>query len=107
MPSYFYHLKFELYPYPQPPHGQTSAEASDAPAKASHAEAPPAWIPPPGSDIFETREWPRHQRAGHLGETGETQLEGREYESLTGVRKGVNGACSAEGGEVIDCGTEP
>ncbi|KAH7419045.1 hypothetical protein BKA64DRAFT_2918 [Cadophora sp. MPI-SDFR-AT-0126] len=69
MPSYFYHLKFELYPYPS-----TKAEleaTSKSPAalfqthfrtKEEQEELTRAtWVPPPSSDIFQTEDWPAHE----------------------------------------------
>jgi BRCA1-associated protein len=102
MPSYFYHLKFELYPYPTPPSSHESGNRREE----------EAWVPPPGSDIFDTRDWPRHQRRregeGEGEGEGETriQLDRREYEYLTGRRKtGVlYGSGGVDAGGVIDCG---
>jgi BRCA1-associated protein len=48
MPSYFYHLKFELYPYPS--------------STNKHQERD-IWLPPPGSNIFsgDSGTWPSHK----------------------------------------------
>jgi BRCA1-associated protein len=94
MPLYFYHLKIELYPYPRPPS-----------EREVNPNLPEAWVPPPGSDIFQTRDWPRHQRIRHLGEIGEAgyQLDPKEYEYLTGGRKKRSGSAADEGA-IIDCG---
>ena len=99
MPSYFYHLKFELYPYPRP-------QNEDASAKADRIEKE-AWVPPPGSDIFETRDWPRHSRIREENETRK-QLDRKEYEYLVGrSKKGLDSSVHATNGSVIDCGSLP
>jgi len=46
MPSYFFHLKLELYP--TPPSGSH-------PRRLTTKHATDSFIPPPGSDIFRTR----------------------------------------------------
>ena len=47
MPSYFYHLKFELYPFFQPSTHAGQRERD-------------FWVPPPGADIFAPN-WPAHK----------------------------------------------
>jgi BRCA1-associated protein len=109
MPLYFYHLTFELYPYPRPLLERESTASNPKNTEAEPGEAQ-AWTPQPGSSIFETRDWPRHQRIGHLGETGEAniQLDRKEYEYLTGGRKqeGLKSSAAVGRGDggVIDCG---
>ncbi|KUJ21776.1 zf-UBP-domain-containing protein [Mollisia scopiformis] len=49
MPSYFYHLKFELYPYPS----ETSKEKQEK-----------VWIPREGSGVFQNSGWLDHKRVG-------------------------------------------
>lgn len=89
MPSYFYHIKFELYPYRSPREAKAGAKATEN----------AAWVPPPGADIFNTRSWPRHPRV-RVGEgERDIQLDRREYEYLTGKRRKEGG-----GTVVIDCG---
>lgn len=44
MPSYFYHLTFELYPTPKP----TEHRRPEAPSSPK----PPIWLPPRGTNIF-------------------------------------------------------
>ncbi|KAG0648642.1 RING finger [Hyphodiscus hymeniophilus] len=104
MPSYFYHLKFELYPYPRPPDERESSTTSTK----GRVKAETAWVPPPGSDIFQTRDWPQHQRIRQEDETG-TQLDRKEYEYLIGrSRQGLNdAAATANRRTVIDCGNSP
>ncbi|RDW88974.1 Zf-UBP-domain-containing protein [Coleophoma cylindrospora] len=46
MPSYFYHLRFELYPYADP-------------TRSSPRHPKPAWVPSPETDLF-TADLPRH-----------------------------------------------
>ncbi len=59
MPSYFYHLKFELYPYPSPdPASANTKPRTKAEARESRREV---YLPPAGSDIFSTKDWPKHK----------------------------------------------
>lgn len=92
MPSYFYHLKFELYPSPPPePHKGIKADAEGE-----------IWLPPAGSNIFDTNTWPRHQRVLEDQKAEEVQLDRKEYEYLTGKSKADS--FPGGGGAVIDCG---
>jgi BRCA1-associated protein len=50
MPSYFYHLNFELYPYP-------NLEAALNTKKDASPDAK-LWVPPPGTNIFDSSAWP-------------------------------------------------
>jgi BRCA1-associated protein len=92
MPSYFYHLKFELYPHPQ--HYKTTNLALSKPQDA--------WVPPSDSDIFCTGEWPSHQhftRPQHQGLKA----------AFGGPQQGVhdtphNFGLGSSRGSVIDCG---
>lgn len=54
MPTYFYHLKFELYPTPTPTPTPHPEPASTAPTKH-------IWLPDPTADIFAST-WPSHAR---------------------------------------------
>ena len=110
MPSYFYHIKFELYPYPTAPREAETTKSAPATAKAKGNAAEAAWIPSPGADIFDTRSWPRHPRArGGEGEEN-IRLDRREYEYLTGKKSTKRGSLGVERKEaegaavVIDCG---
>jgi BRCA1-associated protein len=96
MPSYFYHLRFELYPYRTP---------YESKPQTQEVEREDGWIPPPGTDIFDTRDWPRHQRRSEEEGEKEIQLDRKEREYLAGISKTrvLNGAADAGGG-VIDCG---
>ncbi|KAF5565249.1 cytoplasmic Zn-finger BRAP2 (BRCA1 associated) [Fusarium phyllophilum] len=49
MPSYFYHLKFELYPNPDPVAATSAAKAQDE-----------IWLPSPGASVFD--DFPSHPR---------------------------------------------
>lgn len=65
MPTYFYHIKFELYPTPNP---VTRSERSDLGGRAGTAAEPTngIWLPAPGTDIFDPL--PCHPRR-HEAET--------------------------------------
>jgi hypothetical protein len=64
MPSYFYHLKFELYP---DAHALPQDQNTNLPAPDQNKDV---WVPPPGSDIF-AHEWPSHQPKDTAGDTVE------------------------------------
>ena len=99
MPSYFYHLTFELYPYPKP--------VTERESKTASTKAEAAWVPPPGSSIFETRDWPRHKRSKQESEAS-GGLDQKEYEYLIGAsKKRWGGSGAAANGAVIDCGSSP
>lgn len=96
MPSYFYHIKFELYPYPEP------AQAFGKQAKLDKQ----IWLPPPGASIFETSSWPRHTPFKELHEwathpQGDSSYGGR----IAKADKAGSGELQpTESGGVIDCG---
>lgn len=96
MPSYFYHLKFELYPSPEPTKAYTKRITPDK----------QTWLPPAGAHIFDTASWPKHSPFKELQEWA-TQPEG---DSSYGGRidqadKAESGASQLAGGSgVIDCG---
>ncbi|CZR57065.1 related to RING and UBP finger domain protein [Phialocephala subalpina] len=64
MPSYFYHLKFELYPYPFSDSeigGNAQKGRRKGRTKVEEEERRrEVWVPSEGSDIFETGAWPAH-----------------------------------------------
>jgi BRCA1-associated protein len=100
MPSYFYHLKFELYPYP---HKQSPTN------DASH-KIRSTWVPERESDIFSTKVWPTHPLTSK-------ELKGREkcqtdWANAQHYRRTLDNSSSvgsadtqrSGGGSVIDCG---
>ena len=99
MPSYFYHLKFELYPYP-------SIE-DDSPASPSKQQRTKTvekkrrrkiWLPDAGTDIFDSEKWPRHKSVKYEGAERDRRGFTRPSEELRPVvSEGVVGG-------VIDCG---
>lgn len=94
MPSYFYHLKLELYPTPD-----LTTAASKPRTKAQERDLRrEIYLPPNGSDIFSTNDWPKHKavKAEHnlRKVKKEALLEG---DKQTTAQKPVVGA-------VIDCG---
>ncbi|KAF4633826.1 hypothetical protein G7Y89_g4283 [Cudoniella acicularis] len=100
MPSYFYHLKFELYPQPEIP--------ITTPEPKEHRDI---WVPPAGSNIFDTKSWPRHlavnlqrQRNQNRGSKHEKESDHR-YPSST--QRSLGSAVWSGGASrsaVIDCG---
>ncbi|RDL39600.1 uncharacterized protein BP5553_03940 [Venustampulla echinocandica] len=92
MPSYFYHLKFELYGHLEP-----AGKTGQKPEGASIV-----WLPPAGSDIFATADWPRHKIAN-------PQQQEHNRERTRRVRDGDYRPTKQEPvlgavGAVIDCG---
>ncbi|KAG4442662.1 hypothetical protein IFR05_001847 [Cadophora sp. M221] len=111
MSSYFYHLKFELYPYP-------STEAELEATSPSTAQSKPylrtkqeqegltreIWIPPTGSDIFQTEDWPSHESVKEelrLATRTRGSVSLSQDTSTKLLRKSGDGAVA---GGVIDCG---
>ncbi|KAH6680293.1 BRCA1-associated protein 2-domain-containing protein [Halenospora varia] len=102
MPSYYYHLKFELYPSP----------ASASPTTDQKRQV---WVPPETSDIFDSKNWPshsaisvEHQPYRSLNEQ-ERERERRSYTSATQAQDRLGGSGGGGGASrgvgVIDCGT--
>ena len=87
MPSYFYHLKFELYPSPNPSEASTGRSES--------------WLPS-GLDIFD--ELPSHPRADRLSAHAvpTSNKSGASYSASLNHASG-SGSSAAEP-DVIDCG---
>ncbi|KAG9231044.1 BRCA1-associated protein 2-domain-containing protein [Amylocarpus encephaloides] len=90
MPSYFYHLKFELYPHPQ------------ASSKSSQTSA--HWLPSSHCDIFSTGQWPSHQYPEILTQPRRPRGRKPSVHLAQGNygHKAVGGL--EEGGTLIDCG---
>ncbi|KAK2627296.1 hypothetical protein QTJ16_003262 [Diplocarpon rosae] len=108
MPS-FYHLKFELYPCPS-----TFAEAEDistvspsseprlATKKEGKERTKAIFVPPPGTDIFETEQWPSHESVSDEPRT-HPKTRGAVSVSQDTARSRDSDAGNSVGG-VIDCG---
>ncbi|KAM3075495.1 hypothetical protein ACMFMG_007642 [Clarireedia jacksonii] len=97
MPSYFYHLKFELYPLP-----------STDPASISREDTKrEIWLPSEQSDIFgsnkRTTEWPRH-RAVSWDSSRIRSGDQCSTAASTGQNKGTGGNAIQLGGETIGAG---
>jgi len=115
MPSYFYHLKFELYPYPSTKAEHEATSKAPAPTKSQfrtkeeQEELTRAiWIPPPGSDIFQTEDWPAHEPAKQdlrlkTRTKGSGSGSGSLKQDLSSRGRESDEAAVAVGG-VIDCG---
>ncbi|KAK0129880.1 hypothetical protein ONS96_000426 [Cadophora gregata f. sp. sojae] len=116
MPSYFYHLKFELYPYPS---NKTENKATKASSKSTAHTTPRSktieeqkgltraiWVPPPGSDIFQTEEWPAHEAVRQdLRLNTRTKSPGSvSLGQNTSIRARESDETTAAAGGVIDCG---
>jgi BRCA1-associated protein len=108
MPSYFYHLKFELYPYPfvdgssdispiKLTEGRRSKEKGGQPRRK-------IFLPEEGTDIFESRKWPKHKSVKVKKEGAEKAglVKSSGLEETQAVSAGV--ATGAGAGGVIDCG---
>lgn len=132
MPSYFYHLKFELYPYdytdpslkeaipwreiPQKSIARDRSGLSKIAGQGTAAtELPaPAWLPEPGADIFDPESWPRHTPVLSGIESFDwaaTQKAGRARTNTTSSRKSYSEGPTTPGWAgpkvkeaVIDCG---
>jgi BRCA1-associated protein len=107
MPSYFYHLKFELYPYPSVDHNDTSTSPSTSKQKRTRTKEEEErrrkiWLPGKGTDIFESAKWPKHKGVKNEGAERNRRV-GRSSEELHSSAVGV-GAAVLGGGGVIDCG---
>lgn len=124
MPSYFYHLKFELYPYPfddseasdqqggKEDGGKRGVwgkvgEKKDKRTKEEEEERRRVvWVPGERSDIFETGDWPAHAPVI----SSVPAVQGENEPDYTGTesrreRKSLGSATKKEpGAAVIDCG---
>lgn len=92
MPSYFYHLKFELYPTPNP-----IAEASESDREAT-------WLPPPEAGVFD--DFPFHPRPDrqttYRVPTSDYSRPGSTNHTHPYTLAGQNSSSSSLG--IIDCG---
>lgn len=99
MPTYFYHLNFELYPTPNPepethtpnPNPTTSTECGKQ-----------IWLPPPTADIFASS-WPSHERtfkAKSLQTHTTVSIPSSSKTSVSRLSESVQSV-------VIDCGPAP
>ncbi|KAH7342968.1 hypothetical protein BKA65DRAFT_458325 [Rhexocercosporidium sp. MPI-PUGE-AT-0058] len=113
MPSYFYHLKFELYPYPSPEAEFEATTTSPAPPKPhprtkqeQEGLTREIWVPPTGSDIFKTEDWPSHEPVKEeLRLTTRTRGSGSlSQDTSTRFPHESDDPAATAGGGVIDCG---
>lgn len=86
MPSYFYHLSFELYPTPNP----TEQLARDGPTPSD------LWLPPTGIDIFENLPSHPHREKAYFSR------ETTKPPHTTAQQPPAGGKSTSE---VIDCGS--
>lgn len=108
MPSYFYHLKFDLYPYPS-----TEAEGISAITTVSTRQRltkeqdeerrRQVFLPPLGADIFETEDWPAHEpvQSEAIVRAGSGQYNSASQD-ISARTKGSDSTQSL----VIDCGAQ-
>jgi BRCA1-associated protein len=92
MPSYFYHLKFELYPTPNPI------------AEASESDRESIWLPPPEAGVFD--DFPFHPRPDrqttYQVPTSDYSRSGSTNHTHPYTLAGQNSSSSSLG--IIDCG---
>ncbi|KAK7417397.1 hypothetical protein QQZ08_011649 [Neonectria magnoliae] len=92
MPSYFYHLKFELYPTPNPVADGTSTTADTN-----------IWLPPSGATIFDEfpSHPPRNRRPPHPAPTAPLTFQQNYLPSTSTTAQ----SSSTSKPSVIDCGS--
>jgi len=106
MPSYFYHLKFELYPYPSTDDSPNSSPSKQKRTKEEEEERRRTfWLPEQGTDIFDTSggggRWPRHKAVKNGGGARDRRGIGSWEESRAA---GAGAGAGVGAGAVIDCG---
>jgi BRCA1-associated protein len=108
MPSYFYNLKFELYPYPSVDDQSIPSNTSPSKQKRTKDEEEERrrkiWFPEEGTDIFDSAKWPRHKRVKVKNEGAERRGFGKSGGPGETQAAGVGVATGTGGGGVIDCG---
>ncbi|PNH43157.1 hypothetical protein VD0004_g4269 [Verticillium dahliae] len=102
MPSYFYHLKFELYPTPNP------TISPQRPTQGSTA-ASNIWLPPPDTDIFGElpSHPPRNTRTSRTGRPQPSPIQSSydtAYRPSHTAQKRASDDNEEPGLHVIDCG---
>ena len=121
MPPYYYHLKFELYPTPDPTASGAPSKGNGSSSKTTDTTArDDIWVPSPGASIFD--DLPAHPRTRHqpanpsprwdLGQWG-TQDHDYHREDRHGddhhnqyPRATSYAAAAAGNTRVIDCGAQ-
>ncbi|KAF2137010.1 uncharacterized protein K452DRAFT_258291 [Aplosporella prunicola CBS 121167] len=112
MPTYFFHLAFELYPTPHPtpqthteshaqththaqPHARTRTEAPTAEAAAAEGEEEEErpFLPPPGTDIFAPALLPVHRVTSWAAPVVRTKRTRRERERNKTGTADESGVC--------------
>jgi len=103
MPSYFYHLKFELYPYPSADDGSSASPSKHKRTKEEEEERRrKIWLPDEGTDIFDSAKWPRHKRVKNEGVQRDRRgigSSGSQEQTFVPTERATEG-----GAGVIDCG---
>ncbi|ESZ99358.1 hypothetical protein SBOR_0228 [Sclerotinia borealis F-4128] len=61
MPSYFYHLKFELYSLPDLEAQNVSTRKEEGEGERDRDRNREVWVPGEGVDIFGIKDWPKHK----------------------------------------------
>jgi BRCA1-associated protein len=108
MPSYFYHLKFELYPHPSAEDDPQNTSASPSKQRTRTKEEEEErrrkiWVPEEGTDIFDCERWPRHRAVESQSGISDRRV-GRSSAEEGAAASTGGGAGGAVGGGVIDCG---
>ncbi|KAI1416580.1 hypothetical protein F5Y13DRAFT_154297 [Hypoxylon sp. FL1857] len=91
MPSYYYHIKLEVYPTPTP--------ASQGTGKVSQSSDGPIWLPGETSSIFDNLPSHPRTRATPLFHSGKTSSSWRRNQTLTSQAR--------ESSSVIESGARP
>lgn len=113
MPSYFYHLKFELYSYIEPPDPPSEEPSTRTRTKEEEEDRRrDIWLPTPDTDIFDTTAWPAHPVVVPAPAQSEGQGRRKRGSLLPGgVEYGRRASLQPtqptarlRGGGVIDCG---
>lgn len=94
MPSYFYHLKFELYPTPNP--------VADG---ASTADDSNIWLPPSDASVFD--DFPSHPPPDRRTTRRVSKSSSSFQQNHTASTSAVAQGSSSSNPSVIDCGAAP
>lgn len=107
MPSFFYHLNFELYSYPSlAAETEATSQASTSTPRSKqegNKRRRAIYVPPPDNDIFETESWPAHDTPLQEEQT-RNKGSGALIPELYVEERGSESRVGAAGGGVIDCG---
>ncbi|KAE8451545.1 hypothetical protein EG329_003618 [Mollisiaceae sp. DMI_Dod_QoI] len=110
MPSYFYHLKFELYPYPsndpEPISESQKLRRKSRTKEEEEERRREVWVPSEDSDIFQSDSWPAHRPVFHPTVSATREQSGRRDSGKKSFGSGSAGTFAQVASGVIDCGPE-